>query len=167
MTAVVATRIETRLERLIRQGAGPTVGQALASADRNLKDMEQSCLQTLDARVRRLTVFRDQGTAIRPCDETLGRLSKDADEALTACSALDMPLMAEALLMFSAQVDALKQTSRWPVGALDPAIDFILLVRADGLDDAAAEWLMKALGDCLDQYSGFASDADMIEGPTA
>lgn len=167
MTAAIAKRIETRLERLIQQGAGPTAGQALASAGRNLKTLEVACLKTLDARLTVLTAFRDQGTETRPADDTLRRLSKEADEALTACAALDMPLMAEALLMLSAQVDALKQTSRWPAGALDPAIDYVLLVRGGGLNDKAAEWLMKALGDCLDQYSGFEPDTDAIAGDRA
>lgn len=156
MSAAQVRKVELRLERLMSQGAGPTVNQALKAATRNLGELQPECLRVLDDRLARLASSLAIDPGERPSDDVFETLLQDADEALTACSPLDLPLMSQALLMFSAQADALRQVDRWPVGALSPAMNFLTLVRSGHVGGAAAERLVRELQTCLRQYVAFA-----------
>ncbi len=150
-------KIELRLERLMAQGAGPTVGQAVKAAKQNLRELEPACLKVLDTRLAQISAILDGDPTRRPSDDEFAALLAHADEALTACTPLALPLMGQALLLFSAQADALRSADRWPIGALSPAIDFINLVRAGHIEGAAADHVVRELRTCLHQYISFSA----------
>lgn len=157
MSQPIVRKVELRLERLMSQGAGPTVGQAVQAAQRNLQALQPACLKVLDDRLAQIASILAIDPAQRPLDADFAAVLSHADEALTACTPLDTPVMAQALLLLSAQTDALRHADRWPVGALSPAVSFVTMVRTGQVQGAAADHLIRELRVCLDQYLGFAT----------
>ena len=159
MTTVIVRRIESRLEAMTQPGdAGLKASEALRAAADNLRSIEQICLEELDVQLKPILAFLDRGPR-RPSNDELQALMRAADSALTACGALDKPLLGRALLMLCAMADALSQTDYWPDRALDPAIQLVALSRARSLPDEDAGALLDNLNLCLGQYLQHAGEA--------
>lgn len=152
MTTVVIRKIEQRLERMVRTREGLRPNEALAAAEENLLGMRADCLAEVDQRLAVLHQFGERHPKRRPPDGELETLLADAEAALTACGALDMPFMGDALVMLCAMVDALRHSDQWPDGALAPALGFIGLARRGALPDEIARKLLNELDRCLQTY---------------
>ena len=158
MTGVIIRRVETRLEQMVRAGPrGMRAADALGRATENLKSIEDICREELDQRLAPIMAFAHRDPSVRPENSELQSLMNDVDRALTACGALNLPLLGKTLILLSAMADALTHTLYWPEGALNPAINLISLFRHTGLDDAGAEALLGQLNVCLAQYLRHAS----------
>ncbi|MGQ2989601.1 MAG: hypothetical protein ACT6RD_09820 [Brevundimonas sp.] len=152
MTAVTFRKVESRLEWMVRCGRGLRPGEALAAAAANLGGLRDDCLGEIDRRLQPLAEFALRDPATRPTPAELDTLVEHADAALTACGAVDMPLLGRALVMLCAMADAIRQADRWPPGALNPAINFAHLIRIGAVSDEEAQTLMTELDKCLAAY---------------
>lgn len=152
MSAVVARRIELRLEQMVGSERGLTARHALMGADRRLDLIRADCRRELDLRLERLAAFARRDPVTRPPDETLEQVILEAEAALTACGALNQPMLGRALGMLCAMADALMHTRYWPEGALNPAINLVGLCRTGDLPEPQGEVLLQALERCLAQY---------------
>lgn len=160
MTAIIIRRIETRLETMVKPRAGGvTVDQALRAAETNLAGIESICRDELDRRLKPILAFIGRNPDRRPDDDDLRELIAHAEAALTACGALNQPLLGRTLVMLCAMADALSHTQYWPRGALNPAINLISLFQSGHLPDAEGEALMQELHRCLAQYVRHIGDA--------
>lgn len=159
MTGVIIRRVETRLEKMVRAGPrGMRAADALGKANENLKSIEDICREELDQRLVPVLAFAHRDPAVRPSNAELAELMHNVDRALTACGALNLPLLGKTLILLSAMADALSHTLYWPEGALNPAINLISLFRHAGLDESGAEALLGQLNVCLAQYVRHAGD---------
>ena len=153
MTAVIIRKIETPLQRMLqRKGSGIKVSEAIEAAGANLSSVEDICKAELDRRLVPILAHLARDPHQRPSDEELAGIMSDADAALTACGALNLPMLGRALIMLCALADALRHTDYWPSGALAPAINLITLARASRIDTPAAEALLGELHRCLQRY---------------
>ncbi|MBU1324679.1 MAG: hypothetical protein KJ676_05510 [Alphaproteobacteria bacterium] len=153
MTSVILRRVENRLERMVRpRGGGVRAADALEAAVENLKSIEDVCVQELDARLVPVLAFAHRDPALRPSDAEMADLIHHADRALTACGALNLPLLGKTLVLLSAMADALSHTRYWPDGALTPAINLVAVFRHGSVPDADGEALLEQLHLCLTQY---------------
>ena len=160
MTGVIIRRVESRLERMLRpHGGGLRVDEALEAATENLKAIEDVCRQELDARLGPVIRFGRRDPAVRPTDEEMSELVHHVDRALTACGALNLPLLGKTLIVLSAMADALRHTDYWPTGALNPAINLVMLFRQGAVADDDGEALLRQLHLCLTQYVRHAEEA--------
>lgn len=128
------------------------VDEALAAASENLRSIEDVCRQELAERLEPVLAFAQRDPSARPSDGEIADLVHHVDRALTACGALNLPLLGKALILLSAMADALSHTRYWPAGALTPAINLVVLFRHGGIDDAEGELLLQQLHLCLAQY---------------
>lgn len=153
MTSVIIRRVENRLERMVRpRGGGVRVGDALEAAAENLRSIEDVCVQELDARLVPVLEFARRDPGIRPSDADLADLIHHVDRALTACGALNQPLLGKTLILLSAMADALSHTRYWPDGALTPAINLVAVFRHGSVPDVEGDALLRQLHLCLTQY---------------
>lgn len=152
MTSVIIRKIETPLQTMIRKRGGMKVGDALEAAAANLSTLEDVCQAELDARLEPIQQLLAAPPNQRPSDETLQRVMMQADAALTACGALNLPMLGRALIMLCALADALQHTRYWPSGALTPAINLVTLTRSRHIADDSAEALLAELQRCLVRY---------------
>lgn len=152
MTALAARRIELRLEQMVGAERGLTARHALMAADRRLDLIRDDCRRELDVRLERLNAFARRDPAQRPPDQTLERVILEAEAALTACGALNRPMLGRALGLLCAMAHALMHTRYWPEGALNPAINLVGLCRAGDLPGPQGEVMLQALERCLAQY---------------
>lgn len=153
MTSVIIRRVENRLERMVRpRGGGVRVGDALEAAAENLRSIEDVCRQELDARLTPVLEFARRDPSVRPSDGEMADLVHHVDRALTACGALNLPLLGKTLILLSAMADALSHTTYWPDGALTPAINLVAIFRHGTVPDADGEALLEQLHLCLAQY---------------
>jgi hypothetical protein len=151
--AVTIRKIETPLQRMVQRPVGGIrVKEALDAAVTNLLTIEDICSEELDRRLVPLMSHLARDPAQRPTDEELASIMSDADAALTACSALNLPMLGRALIMLCAFADALRNTDYWPTGALTPAINLVTLTRASHISTEAAEGLLVELQRCLVRY---------------
>jgi len=160
LTGVIIRRVENRLERMVRpRGGGIRADEALAAAADNLRSLEDVCRQELDERLAPVLAFTRREPSERPSDAEMADLVHHVDRALTACGALNLPLLGKALILLSAMADALSQTRYWPSGALTPAINLVALFGHGGIDDAEGELLLEQLHLCLAQYVRHAGES--------
>ena len=153
MTGVIIRRVENRLERMVRPRAGGIrVDEALAAAEENLRSIEDVCRQELDERLVPILDFARRDPAVRPTHAETTELIHHVDRALTACGALNAPLLGKTLILLSAMADALSHTNYWPKGALTPAINLVALFRQESVRDVEGEALLEQLHLCLAQY---------------
>lgn len=159
MTAVIIRKIESPLQRMLQRPAGGMkVSEALGAADSNLSSLQDICNAELDRRLAPILTYLARDQNQRPTDEELAEIMRDADAALTACGALDLPMLGRALIMLCALADALSHTDYWPAGALAPAINLITLTRASHITAPAAEALLGELHRCLACYIEHSGD---------
>lgn len=153
MTAVIIRKIETPLQRMVQRAKGTlTVEAAIEAASANLTSIEDICAAELDRRLDPIMSYLARDPKQRPTDEELAEIMANADAALTACGALNFPMLGRALIMLCALADALRHTDYWPAGALTPAINLVTLTRASHISTEAAEGLLHELHRCLASY---------------
>lgn len=154
MTAVVVRRIESRLERMVRAGAGgQKIRDALAAADANLALIDEECRAELDRRLAPLLAFTARPPAVRPETSELQALAQEAEAALTACGGLALPSLGKTLVIVCAMADALANTDYWPAGALNPALNLVALFRSGSVSDEDSAALLSELARCLDRFN--------------
>lgn len=152
MTAVIIRRVENRLQAMVRARDGMRPREALAAAEANLASLETICREELALRLDKVKAFIDRDPSRRPASYELDQLIHDADAALTACGALGVPALGRALVMLCAQADALRQSQYWPPGALNPAVELIVLLYSGRLPESSAGLLLGELERCLATY---------------
>lgn len=158
MTAVIIRRVENRLQTMVRARDGIRSREALAAAEANLASLETVCREELALRLDKVKAFIDRDPKRRPTACELDQLINDADAALTACGALGVPALGRALVMLCAQADALRQSRYWPPGALNPAVELIVLLHSGKLPETSAGLLLRELELCLAAYLNHSAD---------
>jgi len=157
VTRVVLRRVEHRLAAMVKpRRGGVRVAEALAAAAENLKGIEAECRRDLEDSLAPIMAFLARNPDERPADEEIVALLSHVNRALTACGALDLPLLGRTLIMLGAMADALAATRHWPAGALNPAINLVWLFSQRTVPSKEAEALIAQLQLCLDQYRDYA-----------
>lgn len=145
-----------RLAGMINARDGLTPRAALAMAERRLDEIRGRCRAELERRLDLIAAFAARDPDARPSNEALGRLVRHAEAALTACGALERPLLGRALVLLCAHCDALRTARAWPPEALVPALGLVGLLRTRRLGDAEAERMLDGLARCLTLYEALA-----------
>ncbi|MGA0546816.1 hypothetical protein ACO2Q1_16210 [Brevundimonas sp. VNH65] len=153
MTSVTFRKVELGLERMVRGNRGMRPADALAAAEANLADAAPQFLSDMDAGLEAIWAFAARDPALRPSRQELDDLVTAAGAALTLSGAVGRPHLGRALVMLCALADALREADRWPTGALNPAIDFIRLIRSDSLNEDQMQALLSELDKCLENFS--------------
>lgn len=145
------------LKPMVSSSRGLTPERALADARARVRALGAGCLREADRRLARLAAFVERPQATLRASDLQG-LRRQAEAALTACGGLDRPWLAHALLILSAQCDALLQRGAASRDELGPAIRAVMLLRADRVSDVEATVLLDGLGRCLERFVGDPSD---------
>ncbi len=144
--------VENPLTPMVASRRGLTPERALADARSRVRAMQPRCLTELDRRLALIVAFVHRPDAPLRADE-LSALRRHAEAGLTLCGGLDRPGLDQALLLLSAQCDALGHArGRRRRRALSPAIHALSLLRAGTVTPAETEALLDGLRQCLARY---------------
>lgn len=150
--AMIVRRVPNRLEKMIGGRTGIHSNDALAAAAQNLETLEASCMAEIDTRLHQLETLARRYRDERPSDDQLEIALTHSEAALTASGGIANPLPGRVFALLSAMIDALRNSDRWPRGALEPPVNFAHLVRTGAVTAEAGEHLLEELARCLSAY---------------
>lgn len=154
---VIFRDVQTSLQRLMRKPGGMKGRQAVAAAEANLDTIREACLASLDAELAQVREFAVAAASRRLEQGELQALIGVAERALTVTTGLSIPLIGETLRMLCSLAEALMEAEHWPDGALEPAMNTLVLVRHGQIDQESGEVLLSELNRCLERYRRLAA----------
>ena len=138
MSAMIVRRPANRLAKLIRAPGGPTVEQALAEADRRLKDIAEAGRTELQRLLRDIHTL-GQALGASPNEGQIDALYSRADEVLSIAEVAEAPNFGPAALSLCELLDGLKARGGWNPTAVQVHLDGLKLLADPSAAGSAAQ----------------------------
>ena len=151
MTTVIRRNPVNRLMKLVRRPGGPTVSEALAAAQDNLKSMQEECLQAMDAKLALISAAVAR-CRTQPTAEDTKILYDLSNDVLEIAGVFEMAQLGQAASSLCDLMDRCRTYGRWNQPALEVHLNGLIALRAaGGVSDDFTQQVLDGLRQVVDR----------------